>query len=103
MSEDRSYVWLTARRIKPGMMQQFKDAWSPGPSAAREDPYSGSRRTYFFQDASDENRMIGLGIFVSKEAYDHFAAAAIEDDRRFLMSQYVEEVEEERFFWSVEY
>ena len=55
------------------------------------------------QDTSDPNRMIGLGIFANREAYEHWTSSEVEADRRFELEQFVEAVEEESTFWVTEY
>ena len=96
MVNEPMFGWVSARRIKPGMMERFLQEWKSGPEAALVDP--GVRLLYFMQDLEDENRMIGIGLFNSREQYERWVDSAAEDDRRFRMNSYVEAVEEERFF-----
>ena len=102
-SDQPMFGWMTVRRIKPGMMEAFRERWYIGPEAATTDPYSGIPRVYFMQDTADPNRMIGLGIFTGREAFDHWISSEVEADRRFEMDQFVETVEEESTFWVSEY
>jgi heme-degrading monooxygenase HmoA len=99
ISGARHFAWLTSRRIKPGMMEEFKNAWQTAPVAASVDPFSGNRVTFFMQDERDPNRMIGLSIWASREAFENFRKSFAEADRRYDMEPYVQEIEDERFFY----
>ncbi len=97
------YGWMTARRIKPGRMDEFRKEWEAGPKAQRADPSSGVRAVYFLQDANDPNLMIGLAIWESEEAFNRYRTSATEAERKETMSEHVEAVEWERLFNVTEY
>ena len=94
------FAWMTARRIKPGKMAEFKREWEGGPEARRT---PGVRADYFFQDSSDPNLMIGISLWEDRGAYERFVASPAEAGRRKAMSPHVEAVEWERFFEVVQY
>ena len=92
------FAWMTVRRIKPGMLADFKRGWRAGPGAGTVDPYSGVTAVLLLEDVNDPGRMIGLGVFENRQAYDRYRASEIEADRQFAIAPYVEAVEEERWF-----
>jgi hypothetical protein len=52
---------LTARRLKPGTYEQFREAWMP-----RDAPPAGLERwnpVYVCRDVSDENVVLTFGMF----------------------------------------
>jgi hypothetical protein len=52
---------LTARRLKPGGYEQFREAWDP--SAAGEDALSGWTRIFHCRDVEDPDVVISFGLF----------------------------------------
>ncbi len=50
---------LTVRKLKPGMYEQFRDAWDPGPDLWVE----GWTRAYHVRNLRDENEIVSFGFF----------------------------------------
>ncbi len=50
---------LTVRKLKPGMYDQFRDAWDPGPELWVE----GWTRAYHLRNLRDENEIVSFGFF----------------------------------------
>lgn len=92
------YAWMTARRIRPDMIEQFKKAWE-----LQREHIPGLVTTYLLQDAHDPNRMIGLSIWDSEDAYDRYAATRDEANRKQAMTPSIEDIEWQRFFRIVDY
>ncbi len=58
-------VMFTARRLKPGAWEQFREAWDPG-----EEPPPGLRRAYHARNIRDEDEVISFGLFdLTEEQY----------------------------------
>jgi heme-degrading monooxygenase HmoA len=51
-------VMFTARRLKPGAWEQFREAWDPG-----GDPPPGFQRAYHARNIRDEDEVISFGLF----------------------------------------
>jgi heme-degrading monooxygenase HmoA len=51
-------VMFTARRLKPGAWEQFRQAWDPG-----DDAPPGFRRAYHARNIRDEDEVISFGLF----------------------------------------
>jgi len=65
-------VMLTARRLKPGAWEEFRNAWDPGDA-----PPPGLVRAYHARNIRDEDEIISFGLFdMSEEDYRHWRAAA---------------------------
>jgi heme-degrading monooxygenase HmoA len=65
-------VMLSARRLKPGAWEQFRQAWDPGGS---EPP--GLQRAYHARNIRDEDEVISFGIFdMSEDDYRAWRASA---------------------------
>jgi heme-degrading monooxygenase HmoA len=61
--EDEMIVMFTARRLKPGAWEQFREAWGPG------DEYPpGFVRAYHARNIRDEDEVISFGLFDMSEA-----------------------------------
>ena len=52
-------VLFSARRLKPGAWDQFRNAWDPGDS----DHPPGLQRVYHARNMRDEDEVISFGIF----------------------------------------
>jgi hypothetical protein len=52
---------LTARRLKPGAYEAFREAWDPKRST--DDALSGWGRVYHRRDVSDPDVVISFGLF----------------------------------------
>jgi heme-degrading monooxygenase HmoA len=51
-------VMFTARRLKPGAWDQFRQAWDPG-----DEPPPGFVRAYHARNIRDEDEVISFGLF----------------------------------------
>jgi heme-degrading monooxygenase HmoA len=51
-------VMFTARRLKPGAWEQFREAWGPGDA-----PPPGFQRAYHARNIRDEDEVISFGLF----------------------------------------
>jgi heme-degrading monooxygenase HmoA len=51
-------VMFTARRLKPGAWDQFRQAWDPGDAAP-----PGFQRAYHARNIRDEDEIISFGLF----------------------------------------
>jgi len=51
-------VMFTARRLKPGSWEQFRQAWDPG-----SNPPPGFKRAYHARNIRDEDEVISFGLF----------------------------------------
>jgi heme-degrading monooxygenase HmoA len=61
-------VMFTARRLKPGAWDSFRNAWDPGDSRP-----PGLQRAYHARNIRDEDEVISFGIFDMTEAdYRHW-------------------------------
>jgi heme-degrading monooxygenase HmoA len=81
-------VMLTARRLKPGAWEQFRQAWDPG----SEQP-PGLQRAYHVRNIRDEDELVSFGIFdMSKDDYHRWReeADASENKRVDALSAFVE-------------
>ena len=84
------FVWTTARRIKPGTLQEFRRAWRPDPSP------EGLHNAYAYW-SEDEQEVIGVSFWDSKESCDAWRASPAEARRREAMAPCV--VEEREAFY----
>lgn len=81
-------VMFTARRLKPGAWEQFRNAWDPGGS-----PPPGFRRAYHARNVRDEDEVISFGLFdMSKDDYHRWRGEADQQENRRVdqMSAFVE-------------
>jgi heme-degrading monooxygenase HmoA len=81
-------VMFTARRLKPGAWEQFREAWDPG-----GDPPPGLQRAYHARNIRDEDEVISFGVFdMSEQDYRQWReqADAQENQRVDAMSAFVE-------------
>lgn len=87
---EERYVWVTTRRLKPGALQDFEQAWRPG-----QHPDGMVRAfAYWSEDARD---VTGVLYWDSKDSCDRWRASDAEAHRRRAMAPSVEE-ESEAFF-----
>lgn len=56
-------VMFTARRLKPGAWEDFRQAWEPGDSMP-----PGFQRAYHARNIRDEDEVISFGLFDMSEA-----------------------------------
>ena len=87
---EEHFVWMTTRRIKPGMLADFERAWRPQAHPA------GMLRAYAYW-SDDEQQVIGVSFWTSRESCDAFRASEAETGRRAAMAPYVLE-EQEAFY-----
>jgi heme-degrading monooxygenase HmoA len=81
-------VMFTARRLKPGAWDQFREAWDPG-----AEPPPGFQRAYHARNIRDEDEVISFGLFdMTKEDYRRWReeADAEETQRVDRISAFVE-------------
>lgn len=52
---------LTVRKLKPGTMEQFKEAFIPGDDDMQAPP--GWKRFYAIRNVADENEIVTFGFF----------------------------------------
>lgn len=91
---------LTVRKLKPGAMEDFKQAFVPPEDA---DPPRGWKKFYALQNLKDENEIITFGFFdgtleemmANKDENDY-------DERRAAAEQFVESVGTDSVFEIVE-
>lgn len=81
-------IMFTARRLKPGAWEQFREAWDPG-----GDPPPGFQRAYHARNIRDEDEVISFGLFdMTEDEYRSWRgqADAEENKRVDSMSDFVE-------------
>jgi heme-degrading monooxygenase HmoA len=81
-------VMFSARRLKPGAWDQFRQAWDPGGN-----PPPGLQRAYHARNIRDEDEVISFGLFdMTQEEYHGWRAEADaqENQRVDHMSAFVE-------------
>jgi hypothetical protein len=84
MPHDGPYtIWITTRKITPGTLGAFREAWRP-----REFP-DGMLRA-FEGDGADRSDIVGIAIFQSRESLDKYRLSEVEAERREAMAPYVE-------------
>ncbi|OAH14591.1 hypothetical protein [Streptomyces jeddahensis] len=84
------YVWITTRRIRPGLLEEFQRAWRP-----ESHPDGMSRAFAYWSDDGEE--VTGVSFWDSKESCDTWRASDDEARRRAAMTPYV--VEEQESFY----
>ena len=87
---EEHFVWMTTRRIRPGMLADFEGAWRP------QTHPDGMLRAYAYW-SEDEQQVIGVSFWTSRESYDAFRASEAETGRRAAMAPYVLD-EQEAFY-----
>lgn len=81
-------VFLSARRLKPGAWEQFRNAWDPG-----GDKPPGFQRAYHVRNIRDEDEVVSFGLFdMTKDDYHRWRgeADAQENQRVDRLSAFVE-------------
>jgi heme-degrading monooxygenase HmoA len=81
-------VMFTARRLKPGAWEQFRNAWDPG-----EERPPGLQRAYHARNIRDADEIISFGLFdMTNEDYRRWReeADASETQRVDRLSAFVE-------------
>jgi heme-degrading monooxygenase HmoA len=87
---DDRFVWVTTRRIKPGMLADFERAWRPS-------PYPEGMQRAFAYWSDDGQEVIGVSFWDSREACDAWRASEPEARRRRAMEPCI--VEEREAFY----
>lgn len=87
---EERYVWVTTRRLKPGTLQDFEQAWRP------EQHPDGMVRAFAYW-SEDGGNVTGVSMWDSKDSCDRWRASEAEADRRRAMAPFIEE-ESEAFF-----
>jgi heme-degrading monooxygenase HmoA len=71
-------VMFTARRLKPGAWEEFRQAWDPGDSKP-----PGLQRAYHARNIRDEDEIISFGLFdMTEDDYRRWRAEADADETR---------------------
>ena len=81
-------VMLTARRLKPGAWEQFRNAWDPGDTRP-----PGLVRAYHARNIRDEDEIVSFGLFdMSEQDYRRWREEedAQENQRVSRISAFVE-------------
>ncbi|MFF0133780.1 hypothetical protein ACFYTG_50485 [Streptomyces mirabilis] len=87
---EERFVWITTRRLRPGILEDFERAWRPAPSP------QGLRRAFAYW-SEDGQEITGVSFWDSKEACDSWRASEPEAQRRAAMAPYV--AEEREYFY----
>jgi heme-degrading monooxygenase HmoA len=87
---DESFVWITTRRIKPGSLGEFEQAWRP------EQFPDGMQHAYAYW-TEDGQEVTGVSFWDSRESCDAWRASADEARRRAAMAAHILE-ERETFY-----
>jgi len=90
MELEGSYVWITTRRLKAGVREEFSRAWRP-----RGFP-EGMLRAYECYSV-DGNEVVGISIWDSLESRERFRLSEVETERRQAMAPFV--IEESSGFY----
>lgn len=71
-------VMFSARRLKPGALDQYRRAWEPGDAMA-----PGFQRAYHARNIRDEDEVISFGLFdMTEEEYHGWRADADSQERQ---------------------
>ncbi|KUJ37287.1 hypothetical protein ACZ90_70255 [Streptomyces albus subsp. albus] len=87
---EEHFVWMTTRRIRPGMLDDFENAWRPAPYP------QGLRHAYAYW-SEDGQEIVGVSFWDSREACDAWRTSDAEVQRRAAMAPFVLE-ETEAFY-----
>ena len=90
-------VMFTARRLKPGAWDQFREAWDPG-----DERPPGFQRAYHARNIRDEDEVISFGLFdMTKQDYHRWREEADASENKrvdriaaFVKNEYVSGVYE---------
>ena len=71
-------VMFSARRLKPGAWEQFRQAWDPGTTQP-----PGLQRAYHARNIRDEDEVISFGLFdMTEDDYRRWRAEADADETK---------------------
>ena len=87
---DEQFVWMTTRRIKPGTLTDFERAWRPDTHP------EGMLRAYAYW-SEDEQQIIGVSFWASKQSCEAWRASESEARRREAMAPHILD-EQEAFY-----
>ncbi|MBB5931219.1 antibiotic biosynthesis monooxygenase [Streptomyces echinatus] len=87
---EEHYVWVTTRRLQPGRLEEFENAWRPAPAP------QGMLRAYAYW-SEDGQEVTGVSFWDSRDACDSWRSSEPEARRRAAMAPYV--VEEREGFY----
>lgn len=76
---EEHFVWMTTRQIRPGTLVEFERAWRPDTHP------DGMLHAYAFW-SEDEQEIIGVSFWTSKESCDAWRASQAEARRRVAMA-----------------
>jgi heme-degrading monooxygenase HmoA len=79
---EEHFVWMTIRRVSPGILGEFERAWRPDTHP------DGMLRAYVYW-SEDEQEVVGVSFWESRESCDLWRASAAEARRREMMAPYV--------------
>jgi heme-degrading monooxygenase HmoA len=79
---EEHFVWMTTRRIKPGTLAEFERAW-------RLDRHPEGMLTAYAYWSDDEQQIIGVSMWASRQSCDAWRASDAEARRRAAMAPYV--------------
>ena len=79
---EEHFVWMTTRRITPGTLTEFERAWRPDTH-----PDGMLRACAYWSE--DEQQIIGVSFWSSKQSCDAWRASAAEGRRRQAVAPYV--------------
>ncbi len=82
MELDEHFVWITTRRLRPGMREEFRQAWRP-----REFP-PGMLRAYEL-DAVGSDEVVGVSVWDSEESRERYRLSEVEAERQRAMEPFV--------------
>jgi heme-degrading monooxygenase HmoA len=91
MELDTTHVWITTRRLRPGVREEFSRSWRPTEFPA------GMLRAYELY-SPDETEVVGISIWDTAESREQYRRSEVESARRQAMAPYV--LEERSGFYS---
>ncbi len=93
------FAWITARRIREGMMEQFLRVWQdPGMSPPSSPPGEEGPTVYALFPTDDPNEMWGVGFFDSLETIRNLRESPRMQRRAEALEPFIEEILWERTF-----
>jgi len=84
------FVWMTTRRIEPGTLAKFEQAWRP-------DSFPEGMRHAYAYWSEDQQEVIGVSFWESKDSCEAWRGSAGEARRREAMAPYI--IEEREAFY----
>jgi len=87
---DEHFVWMTTRRIRPGTLTDFERAWRPDTRP------EGMLNAYAYW-SDDEQQLIGMSFWSSRQSCDAWRASEAEARRREAMAPYI--IDEQEAFY----